>query len=218
MALAERESRAYMAELVARAQAEPGEDMLGMLVREHGDDLTTRRADRHRQRCCCSPGTRPPPTCSGWARWPCCATPSSWRWSATTRRRSTPRSRSCCAGSSIVHSGIPRTTTTEVEIGGTPIAAGELVICALPTANRDPALLDRPASALDITRGAPGTSPSATACTTAWARRWPGWRCASPSPRCCGASPDLALAVPYEEIGFRAFHFVYGLHALPVTW
>ena len=36
----QRESRAYMAELVARAQAEPGEELLGMLVREHGDDLT----------------------------------------------------------------------------------------------------------------------------------------------------------------------------------
>ncbi len=30
--------------------------------------------------------------------------------------------------------------------------------------------------------------------------------------------PRLALAVPYEDIGFRAHHFVYGLHALPVTW
>ena len=30
--------------------------------------------------------------------------------------------------------------------------------------------------------------------------------------------PRLALAVPYEDIGFRAHHFVYGLRALPVTW
>ena len=36
-----RESRAYMADLVARAQAAPGDDLLGMLVREHGADLTT---------------------------------------------------------------------------------------------------------------------------------------------------------------------------------
>ncbi len=35
-----RENREYMADLVARARAEPGEDMLGMLVREHGDDLS----------------------------------------------------------------------------------------------------------------------------------------------------------------------------------
>src|SRR4051812_30785767 len=37
----QRESRDYMADLVAGAQAQPGEDMLGMLVREHGDDLST---------------------------------------------------------------------------------------------------------------------------------------------------------------------------------
>ncbi len=37
----QREDRAYMAGLVARAQADPGEDMLGMLVREHGDELST---------------------------------------------------------------------------------------------------------------------------------------------------------------------------------
>lgn len=38
---ARQQDRAYMASLVARAQADPGEDMLGMLVREHGDDLST---------------------------------------------------------------------------------------------------------------------------------------------------------------------------------
>ena len=33
------ESRGYMNQLVERARRDPGEDMLGMLVREHGDDL-----------------------------------------------------------------------------------------------------------------------------------------------------------------------------------
>ena len=36
-----REGRDYMADLVARTQAAPGDDMLGMLVRDHGADLTT---------------------------------------------------------------------------------------------------------------------------------------------------------------------------------
>ena len=35
-----RESRAYMAGLIDRAQAAPGDDLIGMLVREHGGDLT----------------------------------------------------------------------------------------------------------------------------------------------------------------------------------
>ena len=56
---------------------------------------------------------------------------------------------------SIVHSGTSKVTTTEVEIGGHAIGPGELVVCALPAANRDPALLPDP-ERLDITRGAPG--------------------------------------------------------------
>src|SRR4051812_20055033 len=35
-----RENRKYMARLVEGAKAAPGEDMLGMLIREHGDDLS----------------------------------------------------------------------------------------------------------------------------------------------------------------------------------
>ena len=30
--------------------------------------------------------------------------------------------------------------------------------------------------------------------------------------------PGLALEVPFEEVGFRAFHFIYGLRSLPVRW
>jgi cytochrome P450 len=36
----QRESRTFMEEQVARAKAAPGDDMLGMLIREHGDELT----------------------------------------------------------------------------------------------------------------------------------------------------------------------------------
>ncbi|GLY67556.1 hypothetical protein [Amycolatopsis taiwanensis] len=30
--------------------------------------------------------------------------------------------------------------------------------------------------------------------------------------------PDLALADPHEQVDFRVFSVVYGLHALQVTW
>src|SRR5690348_13731110 len=36
----QRQSRAYMGTLVERSREQPGEDILGMLVREHGDELT----------------------------------------------------------------------------------------------------------------------------------------------------------------------------------
>jgi cytochrome P450 len=82
----------------------------------------------------------------------------------------------------------PRTTTTDVDIAGHTIPANSLVLCSLPAANRDRALIDNP-DTLDITREPPLMSPSATVYTTVSGRRWHGWRCASPSPPCCGASP-----------------------------
>lgn len=39
-ARASAESRTYMATLVEKAEADPGEDMIGMLLREHGNDIT----------------------------------------------------------------------------------------------------------------------------------------------------------------------------------
>jgi cytochrome P450 len=118
---------------------------------------------------------------------------------------------------SIVHTGVVRTTTTEVEIAGTRIGAGELVFCALPTANRDPALLADP-ERLDVRRGAPGHlafGHGVHHCLGAPLARME-MRIAFPA--LLRRFPQLALAVPYEELSFRAYHFVYGLRALPVTW
>ena len=41
---------------------------------------------------------------------------------------------------SIVHTAIPRITTTDVEIAGVPIPAGQLVFASLPSGNRDAGL------------------------------------------------------------------------------
>ncbi len=45
---------------------------------------------------------------------------------------------------SIVHSAIPRITTTEVEVAGVTIPAGQLVLMSLASGNRDPAFIDAP--------------------------------------------------------------------------
>jgi cytochrome P450 len=75
---------------------------------------------------------------------------------------------------SIVHSAIPRVTTTEVEVAGVPIPAGELVFVSLPSGNRDPGFIDPNCSTFAAVR--PGIWRSATECTTASAHRWRGWR------------------------------------------
>ena len=117
----------------------------------------------------------------------------------------------------IVHSGIPRTTTQDVEVGGVTIPADSLVVLALAAANRDPGLLAG-ADRLDITRDAGGHlafGHGVHHCLGAPLARME-MRIAFPA--LLRRFPRLALAVPFEEVGFRAFHFIYGLQALPVTW
>ncbi|HET6288832.1 MAG TPA: hypothetical protein VFG15_19060 [Amycolatopsis sp.] len=53
------------------------------------------------------------------------------------------------------------------------------VLCSIPAAGRDPALIDD-AETFDIT---PATSPSGMAHTILSERHWREWSCASPSPR-----------------------------------
>ena len=103
------------------------------------------------------------------------------------------------------------------EVAGVPIPKGQLVFVSLPSANRDPAFVEAPES-LDIGRGAPGHlafGHGVHHCLGAPLARME-MRIAFPA--LLRRFPRLALAVPYEELAFRAHHFVYGLRALPVTW
>ena len=195
-----RENRAYMAALVARAQADPGEDMLGMLVREHGDELTTDEligigellliAGHETTSNMLGLGTlallrhpdqlalvRDDPAAVDAGRRGAAAlalascTPG---WCAPPR----PRWRSPAPGS----------------------GAGELVFCALPAANRDPALIADP-DRLDVPRGAPGHlafGHGVHHCLGAPLARME-MRIAFPA--LLRRFPRLALAVPYEDIG-----------------
>ena len=212
----QRESREYMAGLVAQAQAEPGDDMLGMLVRKHGDDLSTAELIGIASLLLVA-GHETTSNMLGLGTLALLRHPDQLAIMRDDPAAVEPAVEELLRWLSIVHSGVPRTTTTEVKIAGHTIPAGEQLVLALPAANRDPALTEHP-ERLDITReaarhvafghgvhhclGAPLARMEMKVAFPALLRRF----------------PDLALAVPYEEIEFRAFHVVYGLHALPVTW
>ncbi|MFC9324357.1 cytochrome P450 [Kitasatospora sp. NPDC057015] len=117
----------------------------------------------------------------------------------------------------IVQSGLPRVTTEDVELGGTPIGAGEGVIALLSTANRDEELFGAGAE-LDVTRdarrhlafgfgvhqclGQPLARAELQIALETLLRRLPG----------------LRVTVPEDELVFRGDSVVYGLDALPVAW
>jgi cytochrome P450 len=215
-ARARRESREYMADLVARARAEPGEDMLGMLVRTHSRDLSNDELIGVADLLLLA-GHETTSNMLGLGTLALLRDPDQLEALRADPSRTEAAVEELLRWLSIVHSLPPRMTTTAVRIAGHDIPEGALVIPSLPAANRDRAFIDDP-DTLDITRGAVGHlafghgvhhclgAPLARmemrAGFSALARRFPG----------------LALADPGAEAEFRVCSIVYGLKSLPVIW
>ncbi|SMD17635.1 cytochrome P450 [Kibdelosporangium aridum] len=208
-------SRRYMAKLVAKHRADPGDDMIGMLIRDHGDELDDTELT----------GVADLLLLAGHE-----TTSNMLALGTLLLLRNPDQLAEVRAGRlvdeaieemlrylSIVHSGIPRTAVADVELSGVKIAAGEAVICSLPAANRDP-VLGEDLERFDITRkisahmafghglhhclGAPLARMELKIAFPALLQRF----------------PSLALAVPFEEVPFRPYSPVHGLQALPITW
>ncbi|GAB3885076.1 cytochrome P450 [Kibdelosporangium lantanae] len=208
-------SREYMAGLVAQQRANPGDDMIGMLIREHGDNIDDDELT----------GLADLLLIAGHE-----TTSNMLGMGTLLLLRHPEQAAQIRAGEgvedaveellrylSVVHAVMPRAALTDVELGGQLIRKGEVVMCSLPAANRDPELGDD-LDTLDIKRkisahvafghgihhclGAPLARMEMRIAFPALFQRF----------------PNLAPAIPFEEVPFRAFSVVYGLTSLPVTW
>jgi cytochrome P450 len=206
-------ARAYMADLVARHRADPGDDLLGMLIREHSDEVTDDEligignllliAGHETTSNMLSLGTlallEHPEQLARVRDDPASVDPAVeelLRWLG------------------VVHGGFPRAATQDTTIGGHPVATGELVVSSLAAANRDPAVVEH-GDDLDITRppaphlafghgihhclGAPLARIEMRVAFPALLQRFPSLRLAG--------EPD-----------FRHRTLIYGLHRLPLAW
>lgn len=118
----------------------------------------------------------------------------------------------------IVHEGVTRVATEDVEVSGVTIRAGDGVVVSLAAANRDEAMFDAP-DRLDLDRPdarrhlAFGHGPHL--CLGLWLTR-AELRIALPA--LAARVPGLRLAVPLSSIRFSEDMQIYGVHELPVTW
>jgi cytochrome P450 len=212
----QREGREYMAGLVAGARRDPGDDMLGMLVREHGAELTDNELIGIASLLLLA-GHETTSNMLGLGTLALLRHPEQLATVREDPDAAVPAVEELLRYLSIVHSTIPRITTTEVEVAGVRIPAGELVFLSLPSGNRDPGFIDAP-EILDVRRGAPGHlafGHGVHHCLGAPLARME-MRIAFPA--LLRRFPNLALAKPLSEVQFRRFHFIYGLQALEVTW
>lgn len=208
----------YMSALILRQRKEPGDNVLGMLIREHGDELTDEELTgicsllmiagldnmvsmfslgtllllRHPDQLALLRDTADPEIVDH-------AVEEMLRYLA------------------VVHASSPRRAVTDVSLSGQDIKAGQFVTCSLPLANRDAATgahLDE----LDITRkpvphvtfghgphhciGAPLARMEMRVGYPALLRRFPA----------------LRLAVPFADLEFRTLGPAHGVQSLPIAW
>ncbi|HYZ69073.1 MAG TPA: cytochrome P450 [Mycobacterium sp.] len=211
-----RRGREYMASLVERARRQPGDDILSMLVRDHGFELTNDELVGVASLLLLA-GHETTSNMLGLGTLALLRHPDQLAAVRDDPDAVGPAVEELLRWLSIVHSAIPRITTVDVEIAGVPIPAGELVFVSLPSGNRDPDFIDSP-ELLDIRRGAAGHlafGHGVHHCLGAPLARME-MRIAFPA--LLRRFPSLALAEDFAEVPFRSFHFIYGLKSLEVTW
>ncbi|WP_243793744.1 cytochrome P450 [Saccharopolyspora gloriosae] len=210
------DQRAYMRELVERAQADPGEDMLGMLVREHGDALEAPDLTGIASLLLVA-GHETTASMLGLGTLALLRHPDQLALVRDDPERVAPAVEELMRWLSIVHSGAPRVTTTDVEIAGQLVPAGSTVVFALPSANRDDDLVDDP-DTFDITRkqiNHLGFGHGVHHCVGAPLARM---EMCTAFPALLRRFPNLRTVTPDDEIEFRSYHFVYNLKKLDVAW
>jgi cytochrome P450 len=212
----QRDSHDYMRSLVKQARSHPNDDMLGMLVREHGDKLT----DQELTAICgllLLAGHETTSNMLGLGALALLRHPDQLAAMRDDPDGVSPAIEELLRYLSVLHHSIPRITTADVEICGVIIPAGELVLASLAAANRDPAFFGDP-DTLDIHRdaashiafghgvhhciGAPLARMELRIALPALLRRF----------------PHLALAEDFETVKYHSFHLIYGLQSLAVSW
>ena len=210
-----RRMREFMKGLIARARTAPGDDLIGMLLREHGDDLGTEELAG-----LCNllliAGHETTANMLGLGTLALLQHPEQLALLRAEPERFDNAIEELLRYLSIVHASSMKYVTRDTEIAGQAISAGDLVMCSLPAANRDDAVVSDPES-LDVTRA--DTTHVAFGygihhCLGAPLARM---EMRTAFPALIERFPNLRLA-PGADPAFRSFSVVYGVLALPVEW
>jgi cytochrome P450 len=118
---------------------------------------------------------------------------------------------------SVVHFGLFRQVTDELTIGSSTIDAGDYLIAALSSANRDESVFPEP-DRLDLERDAAAHVAFGFGPHQCIGQQLARLELQEVFTRLFARIPTLRLAVPFEQIDYRENTLVYGVTALPVTW
>jgi cytochrome P450 len=110
-----------------------------------------------------------------------------------------------------------RYATEDIELGGETIGKGSTVVVSLLAANRDPRRFEN-ADELDIHRQARGHLSFGHGVHQCLGQQLARIEMRAGFAGLLRRFPDLALAVPADEVRVKSDMNIYGVHELPVTW
>jgi cytochrome P450 len=209
------ESMEYLLGIVKKQREEPGEGMLGMLVRKHGDELSDHELA----------GLADGLLTGG------LETTASMLALGTIVLLQHPESRAAIRDRddaidlfveellrylTVVQVAFPRFAKERVQVGGQTIEPGDIVLCSLSGANRDGGV-DGELERFDPTR-----APRPHLAFGHGLHRCIGAELArmelrAAYPALVRRFPDIRLATQPSELSYRKLSFVFGVDALPVT-
>jgi cytochrome P450 len=118
---------------------------------------------------------------------------------------------------SILHLGLTRIVTEDVEIGGVELAAGSTVLLSIPEANRDEQHWPDPAR-LDLARPRGAHLAFGHGIHQCLGQQLARVEMRVGYTELLARLPGLRLAVPAAEVPLRTDMVVFGVHELPVAW
>jgi cytochrome P450 len=211
----------YLQGLVVKERANPGDGLLGMLVREHGDDISDRElaglADG-----LLTGGHETTAASLSLGVLALLQSPEYFTRLGDADDETVHRAvEELLRYLTVVQVAFPRFSRTEVQVGGQQIPAGALVLVSLSAADRDAVLTNGFAASMErFEPSRPATSHLAFGygihrCVGAELARME-LRIAFPA--LARRFPTMRPAVPISELAFRNSSIVYSAETMPVLW
>ncbi|WP_371856844.1 cytochrome P450 [Gandjariella thermophila] len=208
------ESLSYLTDIVKKQRETPGDGLLGMLVREHGEDIDDQElaglADG-----LLTGGLETTASMLALGTLILLRDPAYFRLVHDSDDAIEPFVEELLRYLTVVQVAFPRFARNDVDIAGTRVSSGDVVLCSLSGADRDDALgpdMER----FDPTR--PATSHlafgyGAHRCIGAELARM---ELRTAYPALVRRFPNMRLAVAPEQLSFRKLSIVYGVDSVPV--
>jgi cytochrome P450 len=213
------ESLTYLLDMVAAQRESPGDGLLGMLVKQHGDTLTDRQlaglADG-----LLTGGLETTASMLALGALVLLREPELAARLRDDDEAVGPFVDELLRYLTVVQVAFPRFARTDVEIGGIRILKGDIVFCSLSAANRDSPMGAGPET-FHAGRYEPGTPVPGHLAFGYGIHRCLGAELAKMElriayPALVRRFPEMRAAVAQEELSFRGTSVVYGVETVPV--